>query len=263
MQHQSRHDPNHAVALREQEHRPDGPRDLSQHPKQRRPHKNTSESPRHAHPSRRKNATPNTLNILTERKCKKYIGATLRGQSKRCVWLRGMMKYILATPGNHGNLQSKIAWQGLQEWGDKFSPSNFELWDDRPFPECPLQLCTPENQVAPGTVWTGDLPEAGLEEPNIPDEQQLAAAISHKLRLGRHEKPINRTHAKEVTTALVTPMSQDEPGVMYDTNMAWDLQDIPVMTGCILNATLWQELALKTHMTNSNLSPVLTRTGYQ
>ena len=62
---------------------------------------------------------------------------------------------------------------------------NLELWDDRPFLECPVQLRTPTNQVPPGTVWTGDVPQAWLEEPNIPGEQKLTTAINLKLRLGQ------------------------------------------------------------------------------
>ena len=33
-------------------------------------------------------------------------------------------------------------------------------WDDRQFLECPVQLRTPANQVPPGTVRTGDVPQA-------------------------------------------------------------------------------------------------------
>ena len=62
---------------------------------------------------------------------------------------------------------------------------NLELWDDRQFPECPVQLRTPANQVPPGTVWTGDVPQTWLEEPGIPEEERIAAAINHKLRLGQ------------------------------------------------------------------------------
>ena len=34
-----------------------------------------------------------------------------------------------------------------------------------------MQLCTPANQVTPGTVWTGDVPQACLEERDVPEEQ--------------------------------------------------------------------------------------------
>ena len=95
------------------------------------------------------------------------------------------MKCRLATPGKHGDLQLKIAWQPLWERGKKATTSNFELWDHRPFPECPLQLRTPEKQVTLGAVWTGDIPEASLEEPNIPNEQRVATALAHKLRLAQ------------------------------------------------------------------------------
>ena len=74
-------------------------------------------------------------------------GATLRGQPKQFVWFRGMIQGRMATPGQHGNLQWKIKWQALPEWGKKVETSNLELWDDRQFPECPVQLCTPANQV--------------------------------------------------------------------------------------------------------------------
>ena len=58
--------------------------------------------------------------------------------------------------------------------GEKATISNFELWDDRSFPECPLQLRKPENQPAPGTIWTGDIPEAWLEEPDIQEDERRA-----------------------------------------------------------------------------------------
>ena len=48
-----------------------------------------------------------------------------------------------------------------------------------------MQLRTPANQVPPGTVWTGDVPQTWLEEPDIPEEVMMAAAINHKLRLGQ------------------------------------------------------------------------------
>ena len=98
---------------------------------------------------------------------------------------RGKIKGRQATPGQHGNLQLKITWQALPEWGEKAETSNLELWDDRPFPECPVQLRTPAHQVPSGTVWTGDAPGAWLEEPNIPEEQQVVTAINLKLRPGQ------------------------------------------------------------------------------
>ena len=48
----------------------------------------------------------------------------------------------------------------------------------------PTYLRTPANQVPPGTVWTAHVPQAWLEEPDIPEEQRVATAINHKLRLG-------------------------------------------------------------------------------
>ena len=91
----------------------------------------------------------------------------------------------MARPGQHGNLPLKIQWQELPEWGEKAVTSNLELWDDRQFPECPVQLRTAANQVPPGTVWTGDVPQAWLEEPDVPEEQQVATAINLKLHLGQ------------------------------------------------------------------------------
>ena len=113
------------------------------------------------------------------------FGATLRGQPKQFVWFRGKIQGRLATPGQHGNLQLKIKWQALPQWGEKFETSNLELWDDRQFPECPVQLRTPANQVPPGTIWTGDVPQTWLQEPDIRKEQRVATAINHKLRLGQ------------------------------------------------------------------------------
>ena len=110
---------------------------------------------------------------------------SLTGQPKQWVWFRGTVKCTLATPGNHGDLQPKVAWQPLPEWGEKATTSNFELRDYRLFFECPLQLRTPENGVAPWMVWTGHLPEAWLEEPDIPEERRVATALAHKLRLGQ------------------------------------------------------------------------------
>ena len=108
----------------------------------------------------------------------RVFGATLRGQPKQFVWLRGKIQGRLATLGQHGNLQLKIKWQAIPEWGKKAETSNLELWDDRQSPDCPVQLRTPANQVPPGTVWTGDVPQAGLEEPNVREQQRVATAIN-------------------------------------------------------------------------------------
>ena len=113
------------------------------------------------------------------------FGATLRGQLKQFEWFWGKILGRLATPGQRGNLQLKIKCHALPERGEKAETSNLELWDDRQFPECPVQLRTPTNQVPSGTVWTGDVPQAWLEEPNIPEEQRVASGINHKLRLGQ------------------------------------------------------------------------------
>ena len=73
------------------------------------------------------------------------FGATLKGLPKLFVWFRGKIQGRLATLGQHGNLQLKINWQALLEWGEKAETPNLELWDDRQFPECPVQLRTPAN----------------------------------------------------------------------------------------------------------------------
>ena len=112
-------------------------------------------------------------------------GATLRGQPKQFVWFRRKIQGRLATPGEHGNLQLKIKCQALPEWGEKVETSNLDLWDDRQFPECLVQLRTPANQVPLGTIWTGDVPQKWLEDPDMPEEQRVATAINHKLRLGQ------------------------------------------------------------------------------
>ena len=113
------------------------------------------------------------------------FGAALRGEPKQFVWFRAKIQGRLATPGQLGNLQLKIKLQALPEWGKKAETSNLELRDDRQFPECPVQLGKPASQVPPGTVWTGDVPQPRLEEPDVPEEQQVATAINLKLRLGQ------------------------------------------------------------------------------
>ena len=52
--------------------------------------------------------------------------------------------------------------------------------------------------------------------------------------------------APEVTTALVTLMSLNEPGALYDATKAPDLQDVPIMAKCDPDTMVWQEQALKT-----------------
>ena len=76
-------------------------------------------------------------------------------------------------------------WLRPVEWGENVETQNLELWDDRPFLGRPVQLRTPTNQVPAGTVWTGDLPQAWLEAPNIPKEQRVTTVINLKLRLGQ------------------------------------------------------------------------------
>ena len=58
-------------------------------------------------------------------------------------------------------------------------------------------------------------------------------------------------------------MFPNEPGVLYNAAKALDLRDVPVMAGCDQKAMLWQEQALKTHVTHASLSPILARTGHQ
>ena len=96
---------------------------------------------------------------------------SLKGQPKNQVLFHGTRKHRMATPGKYGDLQLKIVWRPLPRWGEKATTSNFELWEERLFPECPLQRRTPDNQVAPGTVWTGNVLEAWPEERDIPEEQ--------------------------------------------------------------------------------------------
>ena len=107
--------------------------------------------------------------------CAQCISNTTR------VCLKALAKHFFLL----GNLQLKIKWQALPERGEKVETSNLELWDNRQFPECPVQLCTHANQVPPGTIWTGDVPQTWLEEPDIPEEQRVATAINHKLHLGQ------------------------------------------------------------------------------
>ena len=113
------------------------------------------------------------------------FGATLKGRPKHFAWFLGKIKSRLATPGQHGCLQLKIAWQALPEWGEKAETQNVEPWDNRPFKECQVQLRTPTNQVPLGNVWTGDVRKAWLEEPNIPKEQPVTTAINLKVHLGQ------------------------------------------------------------------------------
>ena len=50
---------------------------------------------------------------------------------------------------------------------------------------------------------------------------------------------------------------------MYDPAKASDLQDIPIIAGYDPNAMQWQDQAPKTRTDTPNLTPNLTRTGYQ
>ena len=76
-------------------------------------------------------------------------------------------------------------------------------------------------------------------------------------------KIIGQARAHEVTAALVTLMSLNEPGAPYDAAQARDLQDVPIMAKCAPDAMVWQEEALKTQALCPNMTPVLTRTGHQ
>ena len=69
--------------------------------------------------------------------------------------------------------------------GRESGKKNLKLSDDKQFPECPVQLRTPANQVPAGTVWTSDVPQAWLEEPNIHEEQRVATAMNLKMHLGQ------------------------------------------------------------------------------
>ena len=48
-----------------------------------------------------------------------------------------------------------------------------------------MQIRTPANQVPRGTVCTVDVPQAWLEELDVPEEQRVATAINVRLRLGQ------------------------------------------------------------------------------
>ena len=99
----------------------------------------------------------------------------------------------------------------------------------------------------------------------------MATALVHKLRLGgrllaqltHRETTTAKPRTGKVTAALVSMMSLKEPGVVYDLAKASDSQDIPIMAECDPDAMLWQEQALKTRTDTPNLTPALTRTGYQ
>ena len=125
-------------------------------PGRKRPHcphranHSRSQSPRCAHSSRWRSVTPCTLNGQTAQKYRGCLGPQLKEQPKQFVSFGSKKKRRLATPGQHGNLQLKIAWQALPEWGKKAETSNLELLDNRPFPECPVQLRTPANQSTTG-----------------------------------------------------------------------------------------------------------------
>ena len=58
-------------------------------------------------------------------------------------------------------------------------------------------------------------------------------------------------------------MFLNEPGVPYDPAKASDLQEITIMAGRDPDAMLWQQQALKTRTDTPNLTPILTKTGYQ
>ena len=63
-----------------------------------------------------------------------------------------------------------------------------------------------------------------MEEPNIPEEQGVAKALAHQLGLGQwlqaHQTQwgitTTRAHTDKATATLVTLMSLNEPGVVYD-----------------------------------------------
>ena len=72
-----------------------------------------------------------------------------------------------------------------------------------------------------------------------------------------------KANTHEVTNALVTLMSLNKPGALYNAAKAPDLQDVPVMARCDPDEMVWQEQALKNQAAHPNLTPILTRTGHQ
>ena len=88
-------------------------------------------------------------------------------------------------PGEHGALQLRIWWNPLTSQGQRGKTLPWELWDDRPFPEMPLQLQTAANTIAPGTLWTGDVPHAWLHVPEFTPEEHAEAILQHKLNRGQ------------------------------------------------------------------------------
>ena len=76
--------------------------------------------------------------------------------------------------------------------------------------------------------------------------------------LGSHHR--QTSHQQGHSRTLI---SLNEPEVVYDPANVSDLQDIPIMAGCDPDAMLWQEQALKTRTYTSNITPILTRKGYQ
>ena len=116
-----------------------------------------------------------------------------------------------------------------------------------------------------------DVPEPWLEAPVIAEEQRTAAVLNHEWCLGERllprkttkERATNATHDNEVIRALITLMSLNEPGITCEKTKALDLQDIPVMAACNLDAMLWQVQALNTQAIIPDLTPLLTRLRYQ
>ena len=68
-------------------------------------------------------------------------------------------------------------------------------------------------------------------------------------------------HPHEVINALITLMSLHKPGALYHAAKAPDLQDVPVMAGCIPDAMLWQEQALKTQVAQPTPTYIVASTA--
>ena len=72
-----------------------------------------------------------------------------------------------------------------------------------------------------------------------------------------------KVHTHEITNALMTLMSLNKPGALYDAAKAPDQQDVPVMARCDPEAMVWQEQALRTQAAQPSIAPIVTRTGHQ
>ena len=185
--HQNNPGPSRGLVQGQRTPRPAGPNGPNRNQKRPQRHHRLihkrSQRPKRAHSSRRRNVPPCTPNGQTAQKYSGCSGPRLEGNQSN-LYGSGA-RYRADLPHLAKMATCKIESQALPEWGEKAVTSNLELWDDRQFPECPLQLRTSANRVPPGTIWTGDVPQAWLEEPDVPEELRLATAINLKLRLGQ------------------------------------------------------------------------------